>query len=478
MSIGGRIGPRSRVLSFAAVVALSAAALGSAAQVSAQAPGPQDCATPAGTPCYVPAQLQRAYDLQPLLRAGLDGRGRTIVIVDSFGSPTIREDLHKFDQAFGLPDPPSLRIIEPAGAVAPYPVSGPVDPDKQIRAAVAFETTLNVEWSHAMAPGASIVLAATPVAETEGVQGFPEMIAAENYVIDQGLGDVISQSFGATEQTFPDPRSLLDLRSAYQSARRHRVTVLAGSGGSGVSNYFLDGSCCYRTRVTQWPSSDPLVTSVGGTQLHLDAAGNRTAPDNVWNDSDQSFGINDPFTLGSSGGGLSAIFPRPRFQDDVRRVVGSARGTPDVSMSAAAVGGVPVYHSFPDWTRTDPKTGLPRTGPQWTEGGSTGLSSPLFAGIVAIADQIAGKRLGWINPKLYRMGRHGQRAGLVDVTRGNNSFTFPDANGNAVTVAGYDAVPGYDMASGLGTIDAARFTVALAAMPDDLQDSSGSDTGT
>ena len=129
-----------------------------------------------------------------------------------------------------------------------------------------------------MAPGANILLVETPVAETEGVTGFPEIVAAENYVINHHLADVISQSFGATENTFPSKQSLLDLRSAFVNAARHGVTVLASSGDTGVTNYNLDGSALYPTPVNSWPSSDPLVTSIGGTQLHLDAAGNRISP--------------------------------------------------------------------------------------------------------------------------------------------------------------------------------------------------------
>jgi hypothetical protein len=103
--------------------------------------------------------------------------------------------------------------------------------------------------------------------------------------------------------------------------------VLASSGDTGVTNYTADGSALYPTPVNSWPSSDPLVTSVGGTQLHLDAAGNRLAPDQVWNDG-----------FGAAGGGLSQVFSRPDFQKHVRSVVGDSRGTPDISMSAAVDG--------------------------------------------------------------------------------------------------------------------------------------------
>jgi subtilase family serine protease len=414
------------------------------------------CQVNLGISCYQPAQYQQAYNLKPLFDQGLNGAGRTIVLVDAFGSPTIAADLKHFDKTFNLPDPPSLKVIQPAGPVPAYPGDpfGAAD-----RSGWAVETTLDVEWAHVMAPGAKILLVETPVSETEGLQGFPEIVAAENYVIDHHLGDVISQSFGATEETFPSKQSILDLRSALINARRHNVTVLASSGDAGSTDLLPDLSCCFLHPVNSWPSSDPLVTSVGGTQLHLDAAGNRTAPDNVWND----------LQIGAGGGGPSAVFARPDFQNRVRNVVGSARGTPDISMSAAVNGAAVFYYSFCDYSRLDPSTlKPPLCGPQWHLVGGTSEASPLLAGVIAIADQAAGHRLGWLNPVLYRLaGRASNRAGIVDITAGTNSFVFCSANcGTATqvitTVPGFQAVEGYDMSSGLGTIDATAFVAALS----------------
>jgi subtilase family serine protease len=378
----------------------------------------------------------KAYNVTPLHAADIDGSGRTIVIVDSFGSPTIRNDLHVFDQAFGLPDPPKLDIIQPVGAVPPF------DPHNIDMVGWAAETTLDVEWSHVMAPGARILLVETPVSETEGVQGFPEIVRAENFVIDHGLGDVISQSFGATEQTFPSPDSILDLRSAFENARRHHVTVLGSSGDNGATDLQLNGVDKFTTRVDSWPSSDPLVTSVGGTQLTLDDAGNRLAPDMVWND-----------FAGAGGGGVSSVFRRPAFQAGVRAVVDGHRGTPDVSLSAAIKGAAIIYESFGP------------TAPGYHLIAGTSEASPLFAGIVAMADQLASRRLGWLNPRLYRL-----RQGIVDIKQGNNTFgPFTNTDGKTHTVTGYSAGPGYDLASGLGTIDAAAFVPALARrdLPDE-----------
>jgi subtilase family serine protease len=417
------------------------------------------CRANLGLSCYQPAQFQNAYNLNALFANGLDGRGQTIVIVDPFGSPTITEDLQHFDQTFGLPDPPSFHVIEPVGAVPAFPSDpfGTAD-----RSGWAGETTLDVEWSHVMAPGANIVVVATPVSETEGVQGFPEIVAAENYVIDHHLGSVISQSFGATEQTF-NSGDILSLRGAFINAQQHNVTVLAGSGDQGATSLLADQSCCYPFPVTSWPSSDPLVTSVGGTQLHLDASGNRLAPDNVWND----IAVRGP-NGGAAGGGRSSVFARPAFQDHLRQVVGGARATPDISMSAAIDGAAVFYYSFCDYARPDPGTGTPPLcGPQWHLVGGTSESSPLFAGIVAIANQAAGHPLGWLNPTLYAHPGQNTSRGIIDVTSGTNTYVFCSSNcGSAsevdTTVAGFDATTGYDLASGLGTIDAARFVTALA----------------
>jgi subtilase family serine protease len=400
-------------------------------------PTTADCQSAFGISCYSPTQLQTAYDLKPLYAKGLNGKGKTIVIVDSFGSPTIAQDLHQFDSDFGLPDPPSLKVIQPAGAVPPF------DGSNDDMTGWAFETTLDVEYAHAVAPGANILLVETPVAETEGVTGFPEIVKAENYVINHNLGDVITQSFGATEETFPSKGAIFGLRSAFQNALLHGVTVLGSSGDTGSTDYKLNLVDLYDHQVNSWPSSDPLVTSVGGTQLHLDAAGNRLAPDNVWNDI--AVGID-----AAGGGGPSHVFPRPVFQLGTRTGSGFARATPDISLSAAVDGGVLVYLTFP---------GLD---PGYYVVGGTSEASPLFSGVVAIADQIAGHRLGWINPRLYAIGTNANK-GIVDVTIGNNTFTLLDDDGNPVfTVPGFQAVGGYDMASGLGTVDALRFTHALA----------------
>jgi subtilase family serine protease len=416
---------------------------------STQPPTTAECEAAFQVACYEPGQLQQAYNLNPLYARGVTGKGATIVIVDSFGSPTIRADLATFDQTFGLPAPPSFKVIQPAGAIPPY------DPTNSDMVGWAGETTLDVEYAHTIAPGANILLVETPVSETEGVTGFPQIVKAEEYVINHHLGDVISQSFSATEQTFTSKAQVDALRGAYTDAYRNDVTVLAATGDSGAANVGLDGSTYYTFPTTAWPPSDPLVTGVGGTQLHLDANGNHTSPDTVWNDTYSVatnqfiFGDNGPNPL-ATGGGKSVLFARPSYQALVRNVVGRSRGVPDISMSGACNGAVDVYMSFP---------GIPAG---WYPTCGTSEATPLFSGIVALADQVAGHALGLINPALYLMSA-AHLPGVVDVTSGNNTVTFSQ-NGQTYTVQGYSARPGYDLASGVGTVNGAAFVPELASL--------------
>lgn len=197
--------------------------------------------------------------------------------------------------------------------------------------------------------------------------------------------------------------------------------------------------------MAEWPADDPLVTGVGGLQLFLDANGNPTQPPAVWNDT-ALFG-----SPAAGGGGRSSVVARPWYQNNVAATVGSSRGFPDISMSAAVDGAALVY--------------LNANAAQRTAGfyliGGTSEASPEFSGIIAIAEQIPGHGLGLINPALYAMEAAGA-PGLVDVTAGNNTVTFPQG-GATHTVRGFAAVSGYDLASGVGTVNAALFVPELVA---------------
>src|SRR5262252_8159229 len=195
-----------------------------------------------GRRCFTPQALQSAYNVGPLYAAGINGKGETIAIVDSFGSDTIAHDLHVFDQAFGvqpmcgeegvtctagMPTFSQLALQGSPATKAQGNANG--SPGQENRTAWSTEVSLDVERAHAVAPGANILLVTTPTAETLGVQGFPQMMAAEDYVIKNHLAQVISQSFASAEEAFGSASSLLNLRGAFIDAAQNGVTVLASS---------------------------------------------------------------------------------------------------------------------------------------------------------------------------------------------------------------------------------------------------------
>jgi len=408
-------------------------------------PSQAHCTAAFSSRCLTPEQLESAYNLGPLYQRGVTGKGETIVIVDAFGSPTIKHDLAVFDKQFGLPAPPSFTIIAPAGKL---PAWKPSDSDMT---GWGGETTLDVEYAHAIAPGANILLAETPVSETEGVTGFPQIVEAENYVLKRHLADVISQSFEATEQTFSGLAQInaYHLRAAYQQAAGEKdgPTVLAAAGDTGAADMELNGSTYYTDPVTSWPDSDPLVTGVGGTELV--AGKDSTFTSVAWNDT-YSKHIGGGTTPYATGGGLSVLFSRPSYQNGVKNVVGAARGVPDVSMNAACSSPVFTYQSFPE---ADTAAG-------WYPDCGTSEATPEFAGIVALADQIAGHALGVINPTLYKLAAE-HAPGIVPVIAGNNTVTF-DQDSTTYTVKGFHAQAGYSLVDGVGTVNGWYLAYELA----------------
>jgi subtilase family serine protease len=398
--------------------------------------------------CYNPVQIQRAYNLPVLYAHGITGKGATIVIVDPYGSPTIVSDLRTFDRTESVPNPPSLQIIRPAGRVPAF------NQDNAGMVGWASETTLDVEYAHTIAPGAKILLVETPGGGKAGTVSMSQIVTAEKYVIRHHLGDVISQSFVATEQAVGSA-AIASLRGAYQAAYSSHVTVLAGSGDSGATGFEANQQSYYTYPVTSWPASDPLVTAVGGTRLDLSASGSRNSADTVWNDTYSRTanqlvnGDNGPNPL-AGGGGRSVVFGRPSYQNGVSGTVGSHRGVPDISMSAACTGAVNVYQSF----------GGQLAG--WYALCGTSESAPLFAGIVALADQVAGHPLGLINPALYKLAAM-HAAGIVSVRSGSNTVSFRQG-GRSRTVRGFTARSGYNLAVGLGTVNARYFVPELARL--------------
>jgi subtilase family serine protease len=385
-----------------------------------------------GSPCYSPQEMRTAYGLNGLLDAGMVGAGETIVIIDAYGSPTIAADLAAFDAGFGLPDPPSFKVLAPLGTVPFDPATYPDQPGW------AGETTLDVEWAHAMAPGAAIVLLTSPVDETEGVQGLPEFLALEKYALDHRLGKIISQSWSATENTlFADaagpqgPRLIEDFSALYARAALEGVTVLAAAGDDGSSNPEPDGATFYPFPTVGFPASSPLVTAVGGTTLYMDTSGHYQS-ETVWSNPGCCAG----------GGGISQLFREPLYQQltlpkSVRRELGGMRGVPDISYNADCYNAILVYLSY---------FGAADAGFYTICGTSEG--SPQWAGIVADLNQYAGRPLGFLNPALYALGGIGRFDGFGrDITVGNNELLqVPGA-----VAPGYSATSGWDPASGWGS---------------------------
>jgi subtilase family serine protease len=411
-------------------------------------PSTAQCETQLHIACYTADQVETAYGMPALYRRGIDGAGQTIMVAEAFGAPALPHDLAVFDKAFHLPAPASLKAIAPVGKIPPY------NPKNPNQVGWALETTLDVEYAHAMAPHANILIIETPNFGAEGAAGFPQMERAEEYAINRHLGGVITQSFGSTEETFPTAQALLRLRGAYIDAARQHVTVVTGAGDSGVTGFTKDFKF-YLHPALAWPGDDPLITSVGGSELHLNAAGQRVSPDTVWNDTYNAavqraiFGVKPPNPT-AGGGGKSIIFARPSYQAGVAKVVGPQRGVPDISMSAACDGAVDFYHDFAGALRG------------WGLFCGTSESGPLMSGVVALADQVAGHPLGLINPAIYTL--YAEHApGIVDITAGNNTVSFHQG-GKLHTVPGFAAGPGYDLASGVGTIYAPDFVPELARL--------------
>jgi len=403
------------------------------------------CEKAYGIACFSPTQLRAAYRLPALYANGVTGKGVTIMIVDSFGSPTISTDLATFDRQFGYPAPPKFTIIAPVGKI---PKFNPNDPEMTDWAG---ETTLDVQYAHALAPGANILLVETPVAETEGVTGFPQIVKAEEYALAHYKVGVISQSFSATEETFTGYPQLAPLRAAYLDAERSHVTVLAASGDAGATDHETNEMQYYTRRVSSWPDTDPLVTAVGGTQLRQTRTGYTSV---AWNDTDDQAwnrysGSIEP-SPAASGGGTSEFFARPSYQNDVKAVTGAHRGVPDIAMSAACDGSVSVYSSYQPGDAG------------WSLTCGTSEATPEFAAVVALADQVAGHPLGLINPALYTLEAE-HAPGITDVTSGNNTVSFNQLGADQVlTVKGYPAGKGYDLVTGVGTVNSQQFVYELA----------------
>ncbi len=407
-------------------------------------PTTQQCLSALGYPCYSPEQIQQAFHLPALYKQGYDGTGQTIVILGAGHTTTLKADLHRFDHVWGLPDPPSFKIMNVAGPPVPYTC-----PDKEDD--LALENTLDVEWAHAIAPGANIILligSNDSGGSKEDNCLFYGLDRALNYALDNHLGQIVTISYGGSElgvigETAED--KALDL-AAYRredailkNAVTNGITVLASSGDTGATNpNGGDGPNALWPRPNvSWPASDPYVLAVGGTTLQIKDASGSYASEIVWDDGD-AYG-------GTSGGGRSAVFAEPSYQRGLpnQSLFKGRRGLPDVSFPAE-----PSYDLYASFESGVLGQASPGRFKHWDVIGGTSASAPCWAGLIAIANQMRGQPLGFIQPALYSL----RGKAMHDITSGDNGYGG---------VPGYSARPGYDLATGWGTPIADRFLVAL-----------------
>jgi subtilase family serine protease len=384
-----------------------------------------NCQTTVPAQCYGPDQIRAAYGVDILGRGSLNGQGRTITIIDAFQSPTIQHDLTTFDTLFGLPDP-TLNIIAPDGLT-------PFDQNDPNQTGWAGEITLDVEYAHAIAPAATIDLV---LAKSNS---DADILSAQRFVVKHKLGDTLSQSFGEAEQC-QDPATFAAAHKLFEKAAKQGMTIFASSGDQGAAQPTCDNSTFFKSVST--PASDPNVTAVGGTILDADGTTGAYHNEVVWN---------EPDFAAAGGGGFSVKYGTPDFQSGLGL---SSRGVPDISYNAAIIGGVLAV-----WSTSGQGADLV------FQFGGTSAGSPQWAGLVALADQLAHKRIGNINDSLYTLARNKlvYGANFHDITVGDNTF-HGDPLLDEPTIPGFSASTGWDPATGLGTPKAEFVVPSLAAL--------------
>ena len=377
--------------------------------------------------CYAPRQFRVAYGIQPLLDGGIDGRGQTVVLVE-FAAPAlppprvtdIRQDLARFDHLFSLPAARLQVINTLARSPSPWLANG--------------EEVEDTEIVHAAAPGAAIreVLIGDQVRDSPAAASAG-LAAALRLGLTRGAVISFSHSWG--EHCFTTAE-VAQLNSALQAARTHDVTVINSSGDIGAVANPCPGALAGTfpgVKGVNLLDADPLVLAAGGTSLQASRSTGAYAGESVWNSPPGQSALG--FSA-SSGGGFSQRFPRPAYQDGVPGI-GASRGVPDVAADGDG-------------------------GQRYTLAGTGGTSAaaPLWAAVIALADQYAGRPLGFINPAIYRIGRSpSYRQAFHDITTGTNTIQFPQ---QARTITGYRAVPGWDPATGWGSPNAHVLVPLLA----------------
>ena len=355
-------------------------------------PGVAPAATGGAVP-YTPAEIRHAYAFDQLgsFRNGApaNGSGQTIAIVDAYDQPNIVSDLHNFDLQYGLPDPPSFRKVNQTG--------GSTLPSPDVPGGWGLEISLDVEWAHAIAPGANILLVEA------ASSNLNDLLTAVNYAAAQPGVSVVSMSWGISE--FPQETSL----DSY---------FTTPAGHSGVSFVAATGD---NSAPAIWPAASPNVVSVGGTSLRTVGAA-----DSYWMENGWIFG----------GGGYSLYESRPSYQSAVDRT--RFRATPDVAYEADPRTGYWVYDSY--------DASAVGNGSAWMDIGGTSAGTPQWAAILAIANQ--GRAAEGQQPLLAAPADIYQLPGtdFHDIATGYN---------------GFPALPGYDLVTGRGTPYANRIITDL-----------------
>jgi subtilase family serine protease len=355
-------------------------------------------ATPDGTrlptdpanfaPCgYAGHQLQDVYGVRRAIDSGNDGSGVTVAVIDAFASSTIEKDLATYSQRHGLP---ALRPGQFRQVVSPGTYRRPEN-KQQDPEGWSGEETLDIEAVHTMAPGADIVYVGAP-------NNRQDLDAALNKVVDKQLADVVTNSYGFSGEALPRGY-VKPFNDTLVQAAATGISVFFSSGDNGDETDAVEGA----SPTPDWPASSPWVTAVGGTSLGVAADGSRefeqgweTGLSTLQDDGTWSA----PSYLYGSGGGTSRIFRQPSYQAGV---------VPDrISKRYDANG--PAMRAVPDVSAVgDPNTGmLVGQTQRFSDGtfydefriGGTSLSSPLYAGVFALAVQQHG-RYGLANPALY-----------------------------------------------------------------------------
>lgn len=414
------------VLLVAALLVLAACAPGSTSQRHTQATPstPTAMVNPKEVFAYSPQQFRAIYGLDKVIAQGNTGAGQSVVVVVSYGSPTLQQDLAIFNQRFNLP-PLNLQVLAPLGTV-------PFDPTNSEMRGWQGETTLDVEMIHSLAPGAHIVVLTSPVDETEGTAGLPQFRQLEQYAVAHKLGAVVSQSWEASEATLANAAGRQEVQrwtDFYQQATtQNGVTFVAASGDTGATDY-TDSTLQHlaTTPTVGFPADEPWVLGAGGT--YVAPSGNGYAR-SAWSGSE---------------GGFSSFFAEPSYQgalpSNTQQQMQNRRAIPDIAAPA------------------DPRTGLAiYISGSWLTASGTSAATPFWASVVALADQQAGHPLGFVNPALYRIGASDTYTrDFFDITTGDNSV-----NQQGVSVTGYQAGPGWDAVTGLGEPNAPNLVSALA----------------